>query len=249
MAKLDGKIALITGGTTGIGEATARLFRDEGARVIVTGRNPKTVEAARASLGDGIEVVQSDGADVAAIGALMDGIKARHGRLDIAFINAGIAFFAPIAAVDEAFFDNQFALNVRGAFFAMQRAAAIMPDGGAIVLTASAAGVMGMDGSSVYAATKAALRSFGRTFAGELAPRRIRVNTISPGPIDTPIVGKSGMPADVLAGMMEMLRNMVPLKRFGSSDEVARAALFLASDDGSFVTGIDLPVDGGTVSI
>jgi NAD(P)-dependent dehydrogenase (short-subunit alcohol dehydrogenase family) len=248
MAKLDGKIALVTGGTTGIGHATAKLFQQEGATVIVTGQNPKTIDAARQSL-PGAEVVQSDGSSVAAITALMDGIKARHGRLDIAFVNAGIAQFLPLEAVDEAFFDKHFALNVRGAYFTMQKAAAIMPDGGAMVLTASVAGVKGMAGASVYGATKAALRSFGRTFAAELAPRRIRVNTVSPGPIETPIFGKVELPDDVKAGMGEMLRNLVPMKRFGTADEVARAVLFLASDDGSFVTGTELFVDGGSADL
>jgi NAD(P)-dependent dehydrogenase (short-subunit alcohol dehydrogenase family) len=249
MAKLNGKIALITGGTTGIGAATARLFRDEGAHVIATGRNPETLAAARADLGKGIEVVQSDSSDVAAIHALMADIKARHGRLDIAFVNAGMALFGPITAVDEAFFDKQFALNVRGAFFTMQGAAAIMPDGGSIVLTASVVAVKGMENASVYSATKAALRSFGRTFAAELVSRRIRVNTVSPGPIETPIFGKTGLPAEVLAGMGDALKASVPMKRFGSADEVASAALYLASDDSAFVTGIDLPVDGGIASL
>jgi NAD(P)-dependent dehydrogenase (short-subunit alcohol dehydrogenase family) len=249
MAKLDGRIALITGGTSGIGHATAKLFEREGAHVIVTGRNPATVAEARESLGAGIEVIQSDGSDVTAIRALFEGIKARHGRLDIAFVNAGIAHFAPIAAVDEAFFDRQFSLNVRGAFFTMQQAVAIMPDGGSIILTASVAGVKGMENASVYSATKAALRSFGRTFAGELAPRRIRVNTVSPGPIETPIFGKMGLPPEVAEGVGQAMQAMVPLKRFGTAAEVASAVLFLASDDGAFVTGVDLLVDGGIGSL
>ena len=249
MAKLDGKIALITGGTTGIGEATARLFQQEGAHVIVTGRNKATLEAARTTLGDGIEVVDSDSSDVAAIRTLMQGIKDRHGRLDIAFVNAGIAHFAPIEAVDEAFFDREFALNVRGAFFVMQQAAAIMPSGGSIILTGSVSGVKGMAQATIYSATKAALRSFGRTFAGELAPRGIRVNTISPGPILTPIIGKTGAPPEVAAAMMEQIKSGVPLQRLGTADEVASAALYLASPGASFVTGIDLPVDGGMTGI
>ncbi len=249
MAKLDGKVALVTGGTTGIGQATARLFQQEGAQVIVTGRNPATVAEARTTLGEAVEVIQSDGSDVAAIGALMDGIKARHGKLDIAFVNAGVALFMPHPAVDEAFFDNQFSLNVRGAYFTIQKAAAIMADGGAIVLTGSVAGVKGMEGASVYSATKAALRSFARTFAAELAPRGIRVNTVSPGPIDTPIMGKMNLPPEMAAQVGEQMRNMVPLKRFGTADEVARTVLFLASSDGSYVNGVDLMVDGGFGSL
>lgn len=244
MGKLDGKIALVTGGTTGIGHATAKLFREEGAIVIATGRNPKTVEEAARTL-DGVEVAQSDSSDPAAVKTLIQGIKTRHGRLDIAFVNAGIAHFLPLDAVDEAFFDAQFNLNVRGAYFTMQQAASIMSDGGAIVLTSSVAGVKGLAGASVYSATKAALRSFGRTFATELAPRGIRVNTVSPGPIETPIFGKMGLPAEIAAQVGEQMRSMPALKRFGSADEVARTVLFLASADSSYVTGVDLLVDGG----
>ncbi len=249
MAKLDGKIALITGGTTGIGEATARLFRQEGARVIVTGRNPRTLAKARAAFGDGVEVAEVEASDVAATRTLIDAIKERHGRLDIAFVNAGIAQFAPLEAVDEASFDQQFGVNVRGAFFTMQRAAAIMPDGGVILSTGSGAGAKGFPTSSVYAATKAALRSFSRTLAAELAPRRIRVNTISPGPIDTPIFGKSGLSPEEIEERKKFFVAGVPLRRIGTAEEVAAAALYLASDAAAYVTGIDLPVDGGVVSV
>ena len=248
MNRLQDKIALITGGTTGIGAATAQLFQAEGATVIITGSNPVTLEAARAAM-PGIEVMACDAGDVAATKALMETVKDKFGRIDVLFINAGIAAFAPIEATDEALFDKQFDINVKGAFFAMKYAAPIMPDGASIILTASSSGTLGMPATTVYSATKAALRSFGRTFAGELAPRKIRVNTISPGPIDTPIAGKSGAsPAEVKA-MMDGIVAQVPLGRIGQSEEIAAAALYFASDDSKFTTGTELFVDGGMTQI
>ena len=248
MAKLEGKIALITGGTSGIGAATARLFQAEGATVVVTGSNPDTLQAARTAL-PGIEVVESDAGDVAAIRTLVDAVASRHGRIDVLFVNAGVFRVAPADAVDEAMFDLQFDINVRGAFFLLRHAMPVLSDGGSVILTSSVAGVVGQGGMTVYSATKAALRSFGRTFAAELAPRRIRVNTISPGPIETPIVGKAGLSPEQLGGMMEQILAAVPLGRVGQSDEVAKAALFLASDDASFTTGAELFVDGGAADI
>ena len=248
MAKLDGKVALITGGTSGIGAATALLFQAEGATVIVTGSNPATLEAARQKLA-GIEVVASDIADIDATRTLVGDVVARHGRLDILFANAGIAKFAASPDVDAAHFDLQFGINTRGAYFAIKHAAEAMADGGSIVLNASVSGVMGGGAQTVYAATKAALRSFGRTFAAELAPRRIRVNTISPGPIETPIFGKVGIPADQLGAMVEDFVNRIPLARIGRAEEVAAAALFFASDDSSYTTGAELFVDGGMIDI
>lgn len=249
MLKLNGKIALITGGTTGIGAATAKRFQAEGATVLVTGSNPATLEAARREL-SGIEVIASEAGDTGAAKTLVEGVKAKHGRIDVLFVNAGIARFAPIETVDEAFFDAQFAINVRGAYFVMKHAAPAMPDGGSIILTASVAGSKGGGGAmTVYAATKAALRSFGRTFASELAPRRIRVNTISPGPIETPIFGKTGMTAEQMSGFAESMVTQIPLKRIGHADEVAAAALFFASDESSYTTGAELFVDGGMVDV
>ena len=248
MGKLDGKIALITGGTTGIGAATAKRFQAEGATVIVTGSNPATLQAARQELA-GIEIIGSDAADPAAAKALVDTVVAKHGRIDVLFVNAGIAKFAPSEMVDEALFDLQFNINVRGAFFVIKHAALAVPDGGSIILTASVAGVLGSPGATVYGATKAALRSFGRTFAGELAPRRIRVNTISPGPIETPIFGKVGMTAQQQAEFVKGAAAGNPMKRFGQPEEIASVALFFASDDSSYVTGAELFVDGGMTQI
>ena len=249
MNRLQDKIALITGGTTGIGAATAQLFRDEGATVIVTGSNPKTLEAARAEL-PGIEVIASDAGDVAATKALIDAVKEKHGRIDVLFVNAGIAAFAPFEAVDEAFFDRQFGINVKGAFFALKYAAPVMPDGASIILTASVAASKGGANQTIYGATKAALRSFGRTFAGELAPRKIRVNTISPGPIATPIFDKIGdIPPEQAKAMIDGIIAQVPLGRVGQPEEIAAAALYFASDDSKFTTGTELFVDGGIAQI
>jgi NAD(P)-dependent dehydrogenase (short-subunit alcohol dehydrogenase family) len=247
MAKLEGKIALITGGTTGIGAASAKLFQSEGATVIVTGSSAKSVEAAKAEL-PGIEVIVSNQGDPQASKALVDHVKAAHGRIDVLFVNAGVAHFAPLEASDEAFFDNQFNINVRGAYFLLKHAAPVIADGGAIILTASTAASLGGAGMSVYAATKAALRSFGRTLAAELAPRNIRVNTVSPGPIETPIFGKSGLSQAQIDGFIEGAKARVPMGRLGAPEEVAATALFLAAD-ATFVTGGEIIVGGGLVSI
>jgi NAD(P)-dependent dehydrogenase (short-subunit alcohol dehydrogenase family) len=247
MGKLDKKIAVITGGTSGIGAATAKLFQSEGATVIVTGANPKTAEAARAEL-PGIEVILADQADPAASRSAIDQVKAKHDRIDILFANAGIARFAPVEAVDEAFFDAQFDVNVKGAFFLLKHAAPVMADGGAIVLMASTAASEGMVTSSVYAATKAAVRSFGRTFAAELAPRGIRVNTVSPGPIRTPMYSKNGMDDAQIDAYADGLKTVIPLQRIGRPEEVAATVLFLAAD-ATFITGEEVIVGGGLISI
>jgi NAD(P)-dependent dehydrogenase (short-subunit alcohol dehydrogenase family) len=248
MGKLDGKIALISGGTTGIGGETAKLFQSEGASVIVTGSSERSVEAAKAAL-PGIEVLVSDAGDVAATKALVDQVKTRHGRVDVLFVNAGIAKFAPIELVDEAFYDSQFNLNVKGAFFLLKHAIPAIPDGGAIILTASVAGVSGgLGGSTIYGSTKAALRSFGRTFAKELLPRRIRVNTISPGPIITPILDKNGFTPTQKDSFIEGAKIRIPLGRTGTVAEVAAAALYLAAD-ATYTTGAELFVDGGLIDL
>ena len=248
MGKLDGKIALISGGTTGIGAETAKLFQSEGATVIVTGSSERSAEAAKAAL-PGIEVLVSDASDVAATKALVDQVKTRHGRLDVLFVNAGIAKFAPIELVDEAFYDSQFNLNVRGAFFLLKHAIPVIPDGGAIILTASVAGASGgLGGSTIYGSTKAALRSLGRTFAKELLPRRIRVNTISPGPIVTPILDKNGFTATQKDSFIEGAKTRIPLGRTGTVAEVAAAALYLAAD-ATYTTGAELFVDGGLIDL
>jgi NAD(P)-dependent dehydrogenase (short-subunit alcohol dehydrogenase family) len=246
--KLDGKIALISGGTSGIGAATARQFQSEGATVVVTGSSQASVDKASAEL-PGIEVVVSDAADIAATRALVDQVKARHGRIDVLFVNAGIARFAPVAQIDEEFYDSQFDVNVKGAFFLLKHAAPAIPDGGAIILTASVAGASGgLPGSTIHGATKAALRSFGRTFAKELLPRGIRVNTISPGPIVTPILDKHGFPPAQKEAFIVGAATRIPLGRTGTEEEVAAAALYLAAD-ATYTTGAELFVDGGLIDL
>jgi NAD(P)-dependent dehydrogenase (short-subunit alcohol dehydrogenase family) len=250
MAKLDGKIALISGGTTGIGAETAKLFQSEGATVIVTGSSERSVEAAKAAM-SGIEALVSDAGSVAATKALVDQVKAKHGRIDVLFVNAGIAKFAPIAQVDEAFYDSQFNINVKGAFFLVKHAIPVIPDGGAIILTALVAGANGgLGGSTVYGSTKAALRSFGRTIAKELTPRGIRVNTISPGPIVTPILDKGGLTPAQKDNFIEGAKTRIPLGRTGTGTvaEVAAAALYLAAD-ATYTTGAELFVDGGLIDL
>jgi NAD(P)-dependent dehydrogenase (short-subunit alcohol dehydrogenase family) len=248
MSKLQGKIALITGGTSGIGAETAKLFQAEGATVIVTGSSQASVDEVRASL-PGVEAIVSNAADIAASKALVEQVKARHGRIDVLFVNAGRAKFAPIDQVDEAFFDGQFDTNVKGAYFLVKHAAPVIADGGAVILTASVAGSTGgLPGASIYGATKAALRSFGRTLAREFAPRGIRVNTISPGAIDTPIFLKNGYPQAAADAFLESARTRIPLARPGQPDEVARAALYLAAD-ATYTTGAELFVDGGLVDL
>ncbi len=247
MARLQGKVALITGGTTGIGAATARLFQAEGATVVVTGANPKSIEAARAEL-PGIEVVLSDQSDPTASKALADDVAARHGRIDVLFVNAGVAAFTPLDEITEADFDRQFGINVKGALFAAKAAAPHIPEGGSIIFTASTAASIGMAGTSIYSATKAAVRSFARSLGAELAPRGVRVNAVSPGPIETPIFGKSGMSAAEIEGFKSGITSQVPLGRIGKPEEIAATVLFLAAE-GSFITGEEIVAGGGMAVI
>ena len=242
-------MVLITGGTTGIGFATARQFIDAGARVIVTGQNPETLALARTELGDRAEVVSSDAASEADIAALFGHIQARYGRLDVLFLNAGIAQFAPWEAQPLAGLDRMFAVNVRGPWLAVQHALPLLQPGSTILFNTSVVNQIGMAGASAYAATKAALRSLIRTAVVELSPRGIRVNAVSPGPIATPIYGKLGLDASSQQALAEGILPKVPLGRFGSPDEVASAAFFLASDAASFIQGVELAVDGGMAQV
>jgi NAD(P)-dependent dehydrogenase (short-subunit alcohol dehydrogenase family) len=247
MGRLKQKVAVITGGTTGIGFATAKLFADEGARVIVTGRNPATLEVARRELGDRAEVVASDATKVADLERLFAGVKARHGRVDVLFVNAGGGTFRPLPAVDEAYFDELVALNLKSAYFTVQQALPVLADGASIILNTSVAGSKGFPTTSVYAAAKAGVRQLARSLGAELLERRIRVNAVSPGPIETPIFAKLGL-GDNADAVKEQFRSANPMKRFGSVDEVARTVLFLATDEASYVTGAELAVDGGLTS-
>ena len=248
LGKLDNKIAVITGGTTGIGLATAQLFIAEGAKVIVTGRNPETFDQARATLDSGADVIAADTSDLKAVEQLFKTIAERYKKIDALFVNAGVAKFAPLAQSTPEMFDEQFNVNVRGAYFTVQHAAPLIADGGAILFTASMVTSIAEPMSSVYSATKSALRSFGRTLAAELAPK-IRVNTVSPGPIETPIFGKLGLPSDVIQAFAADMLQRNPLKRIGHVDDVAKAALFLLSDQSAYTTGIELFVDGGMASL
>lgn len=243
--RLQGKRALITGGTTGIGLAAARLFHAEGAQVFVTGRSAATLAAARAELRGIAEVIESDAGDVPAIERLIAAVSA-HGPIDVAFLNAGVLHKQDLADLDEAAFDQVYAINVKGPLFTVRALAPVMPRGGAIVLNASINAQLGMPGTALYATSKAALVALGRVAAAELAPRGIRVNVLSPGPTATGITAKVGLDE---AAALAYLAQQIPLGRVGASDEVARAALFLASSDASFMTGEELVVDGGMTRV
>ncbi|HVA95450.1 MAG TPA: SDR family oxidoreductase [Candidatus Dormibacteraeota bacterium] len=247
--RLKGKIALITGGTTGIGFATAQLFQKEGAQVIVTGRNPQTVAEAQESLGRGVLVVESDVSNLTGTKALMKIVAEKFGRLDVLFANAGIVQFASVEQVDEGFFDRNFDVNVKGLFFTVKESLGLLSDGGAVLLNASVASRKGYAGASIYSATKAAVRSFGRTLAAELAPRRIRVVTISPGPVATALFSKLQMPKETVDAIAAGWAEGVALKRIGRPEEIANLALFLASDEASFITGTEVFADGGLAEL
>ena len=247
--KLENKVALITGGNSGIGLATAKLFQKEGAKVVITGRRHDVVQAAAKEIGGGTTGITNDTSNMADIDNLYQEVEKLHGKIDVLFLNAGVATFSPIEYVNEEMFDNQFNINVKGLYFNVQKALPLMKNGGSIILTTSAADQTGTPNTSVYAATKAAVRSLARTLSGELLERGIRVNSVAPGPIDTPIFGKLGMPEEMLDQAKEQFTGMVPMKRFGTPDELAKGVLFLASDDSTYVAGIDLAIDGGLVSI
>ncbi|HYV65723.1 MAG TPA: SDR family oxidoreductase [Myxococcales bacterium] len=245
MGRLSGKVAVVTGGTSGIGLATARLFAAEGAKVIATGRNPETLAAARKELANAAEVVQSDAGDPAQVRKLVEGIGRAHGRIDVLFLNAGIAKFAPFGDSSDELFDEVLQVNLKGPFLALRAALPLLPKGASVIFNSSVAGDQAFPNASVYSASKAALTALARGAAVELAPKGVRVNTVSPGPITTPIFGKLGLPPEARDAIAQQVAGKVPLGRFGAADEVARAALFLASDDATFVTGHELRVDGG----
>jgi NAD(P)-dependent dehydrogenase (short-subunit alcohol dehydrogenase family) len=243
MGKLQGRVAVITGGSTGIGLATAKLFVKEGAYVFITGRRQQELDEAVKAIGSNVTGVQGDVAKLADLDRLYDTVGRAKGRIDIVFANAGVAEFAPLGRITEQHFDKLFNINVRGTLFTVQKALPLLNDGGSIILNGSVAGVKGTPAFGVYGATKAAVRNFVRAWTVELKDRRIRSNVLSPGPTDTPAVGQQ--PADAIARIV----STIPMGRMGEADEIARAALFLASDDSSFVTGIELFVDGGRAQV
>jgi NAD(P)-dependent dehydrogenase (short-subunit alcohol dehydrogenase family) len=242
MGKLQGKVAVITGGSTGIGLATAKLFVREGAYVFITGRRQKELDEAVKAIGSNISGVQGDVAKLADLDRLYETVKGK-GRIDIVFANAGIVEIATLKEVTEENFDKIFNINVKGTLFTVQKALPLLNDGGSIILMGSVASAKGTPGWSVYGASKAAIRNFVRGWTVELKDRRIRSNVLSPGPIETPLV--AAQPQDAIANIV----STIPMGRMGEPDEVAKAALFLASDDSSFVTGIELFVDGGRAQI
>ncbi|MEJ1930071.1 SDR family oxidoreductase [Nostoc sp. NIES-2111] len=245
MSTLQGKTALITGGNSGIGYATALEFISKGARVVITGRNAAAVKEAADKLGHGTIGLVADQGNLAHIDQLAADVKERVGHLDVLFVNAGIATFAPITLATEEHYDSIMDINVKGVFFTVQKLLPLLRDGGSIILNASVMAQMGSPGSAVYSASKAALQSFVRVLASELSERAIRINTLSPGPIETPIYGKLGMSDEQQAGMKSSVAGKVLLKRFGEAHEIAKAAVFLASPESSYVNGTDLLVDGG----
>ena len=244
MERYQDKKVVIIGGTSGMGLATAKMLMEGGARVLVTGLSKSGLESAQKELGKGALVVSSDARSLTEIDALASRVKAEFDTFDLLSVSAGFSIRAPLESMTEAAYDEMFNLNAKGPVFAVQKLAPLINRGGSVVLTTSIANVKGMPGNASYGAAKAALRSFARTLAAELLPREIRVNAVTPGPIDTPILGKVFPDKDAVAQIREKMSGMVPMKRFGTSEEIAKAALFLAFD-ATFTTGAELPVDGG----
>jgi len=249
MGKLTGKVAVITGGNSGMGLETAKLFAAEGAKVVITGRRKKELDDAVNQIGRGAIGIQGDVAKLADLDTLAKTVKEKFGLVDILFANAGLGQLAPLGQVSEELYDLQMNVNVKGLFFTVQKLLPTLRDKSSIILNASIAASKGMEAFSVYCATKAAVRSFARSWTVELKGRGIRVNAISPGPIETPIFGKMGLTDTQAKEFGANILQMVPMGRMGTSEEIAKAALFLASDDSSYITGIDLSVDGGMAQV
>jgi len=249
MGKLEGKIALITGGNSGIGLATAKRFVNEGAYVFITGRRERELAAAVKEIGKNVTAVQGDVSNLGDLDRLFAQIKREKGRLDIVFANAGVAKYAPFGTITEQFYNSIFNINVKGLLFTVQKALPLLPDGASVILNASVVGSKGLPANSVYSATKAAVRSFARTWTTDLKERGIRVNAMSPGPIETPGLSELLASSETGQERKKMISNTVPLGRLGTPDEIAKAVVFLASDDSSYVTGTELFVDGGFAQV
>jgi NAD(P)-dependent dehydrogenase (short-subunit alcohol dehydrogenase family) len=247
--RFAGKTVAITGGNSGIGLATAKLFHDEGANVAISGRDQKTLDEAVKAIGEGTLAVKADVSKLADIDKFFAQIAAKFGKIDALFANAGIAKFAPVSDSSEQMFDETFDINAKGLYFTLQRALPLLNDNAGIVLNSSVVNTKGSATTSIYAASKAAVRSLARTFAAELVDRGIRVNVVSPGPILTPIFGRTGLPQAAVDEFAAHVKSQVPMKRFGTPEEIGHAVLFLASSDASYITGVDLYVDGGMTQV
>jgi NAD(P)-dependent dehydrogenase (short-subunit alcohol dehydrogenase family) len=245
MARFQGKVAVVTGGNSGIGLATARRLQEEGAKVAISGRSRQTLNDAVKTIGNGVLAVQADVSRLADVDKLYEEVSQKLGKIDVLFVNAGVAKFGPLAETSESTYDEQFDINIKGAYFTIQKALPFLNDGASIILNTSVADSKGTAGTSAYAATKAALRSLARTAAAELAGRGIRVNTVAPGPIVTPIFDRTGLPKQAVEEFAKQIVDQVPLKRFGQPEEVAGVVAFLASQDASYITGTEINVDGG----
>jgi len=245
MGKLDGKVAVVTGGNSGIGLATAKEFSDQGARVAISGRDQQTLNSAKKEIGNGVLVVKADTSKLEDIDALFGAVKKEFGKIDVLFVNAGVGKFVPIESVDEEFFDQIMDINFKGAYFTIQKALPLLNDNASIILNTSINAHIGMANSSVYAASKAALITLARTLSAELVGRGIRVNAVSPGPVTTPIFDKAGLAPQDRQALVESIQAQVPMKRFGLPEEIAKTVLFLASSDSSFLLGTEIVADGG----
>src|ERR1700688_1262855 len=245
MKRLEGKVAVVTGGNSGIGLATAKRLQEEGARVAISGRSKKTLEDAVKTIGNGVVAIQSDVARLTDIDKLFAEVSRRLGKIDVLFVNAGVAKFAPLADTSESVFDEQFDINVKGSYFTIQKALPFLNDGASVILNTSVVDSKGSIGASAYAVTKAAMRSLARTAGAELVRRGIRVNTVAPGPIVTPIFGRTGLPKEALDEFSKDVLTRIPMKRFGQPEEVAGVVALLASQDASYMTGVEINVDGG----
>jgi NAD(P)-dependent dehydrogenase (short-subunit alcohol dehydrogenase family) len=249
LGKLEAKVALITGGNSGIGLATAKRFVNEGAYVFITGRRKEELNAAVKEIGKNVTAVQGDVSNLADLDRLFVQIKKEKSKLDIVFANAGVAKYSPLGKITEEFYDSIFDINVKGVLFTVQKALPLLRDGASIILNASIVASKGFSSNSVYSATKAAVRSFARTWTTDLKDRRIRVNAVSPGPIDTPGLNELLASSETGDQRKKMISNAMPLGRLGTPDEIAKAVVFLASDDSSYITGAELFVDGGFAQV